>query len=61
MRENPSADEHFARAEHRIFAKQKAERSAYIQLGAVSRRRSSAQTLKSSMLRKGLSPVSKIN
>jgi uncharacterized protein (DUF305 family) len=33
MRENPSANEHFASAEHRIFAKQKAERSAYIQLG----------------------------
>jgi hypothetical protein len=34
-RENPSPNERFASAEHRIFAKQKAERSAYIQLDAV--------------------------
>jgi hypothetical protein len=34
-RENPSQIERFASAEHRIFAKQKAERSAYIQLDAV--------------------------
>jgi hypothetical protein len=32
---NPSANEHFASAEHRIFAKQKAERSDYTLLGAV--------------------------
>jgi hypothetical protein len=35
MREIRPQIEHFASAEHRIFAKQKAERSAYIQLGDV--------------------------
>jgi hypothetical protein len=33
MRVNPSANKHFASAEHCVFAKQKCKRSAYIQLG----------------------------